>query len=97
MKTTQFDQFQTIALFAALCCMGYVASLFLTYSFIVMPGLASLDDSAFVKAFQALETRFQNASHISGYKPFGYGNIVASIAFPGALLFCVLTLVFGWT
>jgi len=90
------ERSQTITLFAALFCMGYVASLFLTYSFIVMPGLATLDDTAFVAAFQGLETRFQNAENIPGYESFGYGNIPALIAFPGAILFCIIAIILNW-
>lgn len=83
--------------------MGYVASLFLTYSFIVMPALAGVDDNSFVAAFQGLETRFQDASNIPGYEPFGYGNIPALIAFPGALVLSIVaaiqhrqTIYFKW-
>ena len=73
----------TILIVAALCCMGYVASLFLTYSFIVMPGLSIIDDRSFVAAFQGLESRF-------AFEPSGYSNIPAMIAFPGSL---ILTLI----
>jgi len=90
MKNSLATRYQNISIFTALFCMGYVASLFLTYSFIVMPGLAGLDDRTFVAAFQGLETRFQNASDFPGYIPFGYGNIPALIAFPGALIFSLL-------
>lgn len=86
-------RYQTFSIFAAVLCMGYVASLFLTYSFIVMPGLAGLDDRSFVAAFQGLETRFQNADNLPGYETFGYGNIPALIAFPGAILFSIVAIV----
>lgn len=69
---------QTILLLGSLLCLGYILSLFLTYSFIVMPGLARLDDQSFVAAFQALETRFQGAT--------SRGNIPALVAFPGAIV-----------
>jgi len=87
---------RTISVYLSLFCFGYVASLFLTYSFIVMPGLAGLDDKTFVAAFQGLETRFQNASGIPGYKPYGYGNIPAMIAFPGAILFSSVAAIISW-
>jgi len=89
-------RFQNITLIAAILCLGYVASLFLTYGFIVMPGLATLDDRAFVAAFQGLETRFQNAENIPGYEPYGYGNIPALIAFPGAILFSIVAVIQNW-
>jgi len=92
-KITRFHNF---ILLAALFCLGYIASLFLTYSFIVMPGLATLDDTAFVAAFQGLETRFQNGEQIPGYESFGYGNIPALIAFPGALIFLIISGILNW-
>lgn len=88
--------YQIISSFAALFCLAYVASLFLTYSFIVMPGLAGLSDTAFVAAFQGLETRFQNATKLPGYKAFAYGNIPALIAFPGAILFTSVAAILHW-
>ncbi len=96
MKKKRLSQYHTIALFAGFCCMGYVASLFLTYSFIVMPGLATIGDSAFVEAFQGLETRFQNAENSAPKHSLGYGNVPAMIAFPGALLFSLLAIALGW-
>jgi len=90
-------RYQPISIIAALLCIGYVASLFLTYSFIVMPGLAAIDDRSFVAAFQGLETRFQNAQNIPGYESFGYGNIPALIAFPGAILFSILSIFLNWS
>ena len=89
-------RYQTIILFAALFCMGYIASLFLTYGFIIMPGLAGIDDQAFVTAFQGLETRFQNTDDVPGYKSFGYGNIPALIAFPGAFILCLISGILNW-
>lgn len=83
----QTPKYPKVLIFATLFCMGYVASLFLTYSFIVMPGLATIvDDSAFVAAFQGLETRFQNAENQSS----AFWNIPATIAFPGAILFALI-------
>jgi len=96
MKKLGLNQYQSIALFAGFCCMGYITSLFLTYGFVVMPGLATIDDAAFVKAFQGLETRFQNTENYPRYQSVGYGNIPAFIAFSGALLFSVTALVLGW-
>ncbi len=61
-----------------------------------MPGLAGIDDQAFVAAFQGLETRFQNAKNIPGYEPYGFGNIPAIIAFPGAFLFLILSAFQNW-
>jgi len=96
MKKFQSNQFQNVILITALFCLGYIASLFLTYSFIVMPGLFTLDDRAFVAAFQGLETRFQNAEQIPGYESFGYGNIPALIAFPGAIVCLIIAGILNW-
>lgn len=93
MKNLQSSRYPTIAILAGLFCMGYVASLFLTYSFVVMPGLYTIDDAAFVSAFQGLETRFQNAENLPGYRSVGFGNLPGLIAFPGAPLFSIIALV----
>ena len=96
MKNHQSTRYQKLTILASILCTGYIASLFLTYSFIVMPGLATLDDRAFVAAFQGLETRFQNADNIPGYESFAYGNIPALIAFPGAILFGITAIILNW-
>lgn len=96
MKSSTRVRYRSPSILAALFCMGYVASLFLTYSFIVMPGLAGLEDMAFVAAFQGLETRFQDAGALAGYESPGYGNIPALIAFPGAILFSVIAAFLNW-
>lgn len=90
-------KYQRLCIYAALFCMGYVACLFLTYGFVVMPGLATIDDTSFVAAFQGLETRFQsidNQSHLKSAVSFG--NIPALIAFPGAMLFAIMAILFKW-
>lgn len=92
MGNNNVNPYRKIFLFASLLCVGYVASLFLIYSFIVMPGIAGLDDQAFVAAFQGLETRFQSTDGLENYTPFGYGNIPTMVAFPGAILFLLISI-----
>jgi len=89
MDTYQASRYQNILIYAALFCLGYIASLFLTYGFIVMPGLSIIDDRAFVAAFQGLESRFAT-------EPSGYANIPAMIAFPGVFLFGILAFIMKW-
>jgi len=96
MKEQASKLYEKYFLFASLFCLGYVTSLFLTYSFIVMPALAGLDDPSFVAAFQGLETRFQNAENLPGYQSFGYGNIPAFIAFPGSIIFTIIVGFLTW-
>lgn len=73
-------KYQSVLIYLELICLAYIAGLFLTYSFIVMPGLSIIDDKSFVAAFQGLESRF-------AFESSGYANIPAMIAFPGALIF----------
>ena len=80
--STPITRLQRLVLYGALICLGYTASLFLTYSFTVMPGLAALDDRAFVAAFQGLESRFQGDGS-------QYGNLPLLIGLPGAVAFAI--------
>ncbi len=87
MKNSSKNHFPKFLLLAATICMGYVASLFLTYSFIVMPGLSIIDDRSFVAAFQGLESRF-------AFESSGYANFPAMIAFPGSIILTALAVWF---
>jgi len=82
------NKYQNSLLILSIFCMGYVASLFLTYSYIVMPGLSIIDDRSFVSAFQGLESRF-------AFEPSGYSNLPAMIAFPGSLILTLLAAIFA--
>lgn len=79
MENLAINRFTNLLILSATLCVGYVASLFLTYSFIVMPGLSIIDDQSFVAAFQGLESRF-------AFETSGYSNIPAMIAFPGSII-----------
>ena len=50
-------------LFTAVLFAGVLAGFFLTYAFTIMPGLATIDDRAFVEAFQGLERMFGSLEH----------------------------------
>lgn len=75
---------KTTPIYFAICCLAYIVGLFLTYGFIVMPGLEIIDDRSFVAAFQGLESRF-------AFQSSGYANIPAMIAFPGSIVAIVLS------
>lgn len=49
---------RTLVIFSAVILAGTLAGFFLTYSYTIMPGLATTDDRTFVRAFQGLERMF---------------------------------------
>jgi uncharacterized membrane protein len=51
--------FQLVLLLAALLC-SLVAGFLLAFAIVVMPGIARLDDSAFLRAFQVIDRIIQN-------------------------------------
>jgi uncharacterized membrane protein len=50
-----FTVLQAVALVAATLSTGFMASLFITYSAVIMPGLRGADDRTFIAAFQRLD------------------------------------------
>jgi uncharacterized membrane protein len=51
--------FQTVLVLAALLC-SLVAGLLFAFAVVVMPGLRSLDDGVFIRAFQVIDRVIQN-------------------------------------
>jgi uncharacterized membrane protein len=50
-----FTVLQAVALVAATLSTGFMASLFITYSAVIMPGLRGADDRTFIAGFQRLD------------------------------------------
>lgn len=74
------DAFQITLLIATLLC-ALVAGLVFTFAVVVMPGLRSLSDRDYLKAFQAVDGVIQ-----AGSLPFGLawaGSVVALLAAAG--------------
>ena len=51
--------FQAVVMSAAVLC-SLVAGLLFTFAVVVMPGIGSLDDSGFIRAFQVIDRVIQN-------------------------------------
>lgn len=78
---------QSTIIFFDLVMAGILAGLFLTYSFAVMPGLATVDDRTFVAAFQGLERMFGG---------FDYGVNWPILGFVGVPLFTLVAIAQNW-
>lgn len=57
---------RTSVIFTAVILAGTLAGFFLTYSYTIMPGLATTDDRTFVGAFQGLERMFESFNYDAG-------------------------------
>jgi uncharacterized membrane protein len=68
-----------IVLAAATVAMGLIAGLYFGWAVAVMPGLAGLDDRAFVDAAQELDEAIRN--------PLFFGTFVAALVLPGIALY----------
>ena len=78
---------RTAVLFIDLIMAGTLAGVFLTYSFAVMPGLATTDDYTFVAAFQGLQRMFGS---------FEYGINWPILGFIGVPLFTTVATLQNW-
>ncbi len=89
-RTIKFSNIRTTLptffLLASFLCIGYMATLFLIFSYSVMPGLNTTDDVTFVTAFQGIESRFQFSSPATA-------NLPTIIALFGAVEFGVLAII----
>ena len=75
---------RTAVLFIDLIMAGILAGLFFTYSFTIMPALATTDDRTFVAAFQGLERMFGG---------FEYGINWPILGFVGVPLITIVAIV----
>lgn len=71
---------ETILLLAALLC-GLVAGLLFAFAVVVMPGLARLDDGAYLKAFREVDGVIQRGQPLFGIA--WLGSIAAVLAAAG--------------
>lgn len=76
--------FEGVLIVAALLC-ALVAGLLLVFSIVVMPGIGTLSDHDFLKAFQVIDARIQNSQPV--FIVIWVGSVVASI---GALALAFL-------
>lgn len=72
--------FQVVLVVAALLC-GLVAGLLFAFAVVVMPGLKTMDDAAFVRAFQAIDGVIQRGQPLFGI--VWLGSAVAALAAAG--------------
>lgn len=70
----------TILLLAALLC-GLVAGLLFAFAVVVMPGLRTMDDAAFVQAFRAIDGVIQRGQPLFGI--VWLGSALAALAAAG--------------
>ena len=66
---------RTAVIFIDLIMAGILAGLFLTYSFTVMPALATVDDRTFVAAFQGLERMFDTFEYGINWPILGFVGV----------------------
>ena len=69
--------FDAVLIIATLLC-GLVSGFLLAFAIVVMPGIARLDDAAFLKAFQAIDGVIQKGQPLFGL--MWLGSVVALLA-----------------
>lgn len=69
--------FDAVLIIATLLC-GLVSGFLLAFAIVVMPGIARLDDAAFLKAFQAIDGVIQKGQPLFGL--MWLGSVVAVLA-----------------
>ena len=83
-------EFYEIVLAIAVLATGMVAGLFFTFSMLIMPGLSSLKDREYIKAFQAIDRILQSNAPAVGTQPF------FAVVFFGAMAALVAALILGF-